>query len=276
MVVSSANAKFQRASISSGPIYQNESQTLVSQCEFFIVVLHFVLPFISTTVLPADPEAVVEAEVVELWSRQIKPNQALCVHEGAVLVLLGPDVMDKLGVCVTGLVTVELEGSLSRQPKKKAGVWQCLDVVDDLKAAELEVLSWQPPKNPGLWQDVETGNVADAAVEVRLADGAGEAVAEDVVVGSLHPNQPGVLQVDVVDVLDEDELVVVVLVVVSSRQPHQPGVSQVVVRVLVEVEELEEVVVLSDPLLSKYFQLKQSTHSLSGVHFGTSSYFLRT
>jgi hypothetical protein len=47
----------------------------------------------------------------------------------------------------------------------------------------------------------------------------------DVVVSSLQPNQPGVLQVDV-------EVVMVVLllavvpdvVVVSSRHPHQPGV----------------------------------------------------
>lgn len=75
-----------------------------------------------------------------------------------------------------------------------------------------------------------------------------------VVVSSLHPNQPGVLQVDV-----DEELVVVVTgadVVVSSRQPHHPGVLQVSVRVReVDVELLVVVVVVSVPLLSKNFQL---------------------
>lgn len=64
-----------------------------------------------------------------------------------------------------------------------------------------------------------------------------------VVIGSRQPNQPFVLQVDVL------ELVVVVspvvVVVVSSRHPHQPGVLQVEVRVLVLVEEVVvEVVVV--------------------------------
>lgn len=68
-----------------------------------------------------------------------------------------------------------------------------------------------------------------------------------------------------------------VVVVVSSRHPHQPGVLQVVVLVRVEEEEVVVVVVVeSEPLLSKYFQLKQSTHSSSGTHLGTSLYFLRT
>ncbi len=121
------------------------------------------------------------------------------------------------------------------------------------------------------------------AVGVAVIDGAGEAVrdvvAEVVVVGSLQPNQPGVLHVEVeVDGAVVDELVVVV--VVSSRQPHQPGVLHVDVRVrvvvFVEEEEDEEDVVESDPLLSKYFQLKQSTHSVSETHWGMVSYFERT
>jgi len=44
-----------------------------------------------------------------------------------------------------------------------------------------------------------------------------------VVVSSLHPNQPGVLQVDV-DVVVVLVLVVVEVVVVSSKHPHHPGV----------------------------------------------------
>lgn len=86
---------------------------------------------------------------------------------------------------------------------------------------------------------------------VRVVDGAGLATCVDetvVVIGSLHPNHPGVSQVVVVVVLVD--VVVVLAVVVLSRQPHHPGVSHVVVRVLVAVEELEEDVVLSVPLLS--------------------------
>jgi hypothetical protein len=89
------------------------------------------------------------------------------------------------------------------------------------------------------------------------------AVPTVVVVGSLQPNQPGVLQVVVVDtdvlvVVLEIVLVVFVDVLDSSRQPHQPGVLQVVVRVLVEKVEVLVEVFGSEPLLSKYFQLKQS------------------
>lgn len=66
----------------------------------------------------------------------------------------------------------------------------------------------------------------------------------------------------------------VVEVVVSSLHPHHPGVLQVDVRVAVVdvLRETELVVVGSDPLLSKYFQLKQSTHSVSWTHSGNSSY----
>ena len=67
-------------------------------------------------------------------------------------------------------------------------------------------------------------------------------------VGSLQPNQPGVLQVDV----DEEDVVLVevAVVVVSSRQPHHPGVLHVSVRVRVAVEDVLLLVVVSVPLLS--------------------------
>lgn len=117
------------------------------------------------------------------------------------------------------------------------------------------------------------------AVGVAVIVGTGEAMADDVielvVVGSLHPNQPGVLHVEV-DVAGEVEDELVVVVVVSSRQPHQPGVLHADVRVRVVVSVDEEDVVVSDPLLSKYFQLKQSTHSASETHCGSLSYFKRT
>ena len=119
----------------------------------------------------------------------------------------------------------------------------------------------------------------DADVGVAVIGGAGEAVGDEVadvvVVGSLHPNQPGVLHVDV-EVVEELEDKVVVAVVVLSRQPHQPGVLHVDVRVRVVVLVDDEVVVESDSLLLKYFQLKQSKHSLSATHRGTSSYFRMT
>lgn len=103
--------------------------------------------------------------------------------------------------------------------------------------------SRQPQNLPGVWQVVV--GVASTVDVVLLS----------VVVLSLHPNQPGVLQVDVeVDVVE----VVVEAGVVLSRQPHQPGVSQVDVRVRVrvvmEVEGGEDdVVVVSVPLLSYIF-----------------------
>lgn len=83
---------------------------------------------------------------------------------------------------------------------------------------------------------------------------------------SLHPNHPGVRQVDVVVVvvvvvLTSVEVVVVVTVdvgldvVLSSKQPHHPGVLHVAVLVAVEVGTLvEDELVVSVWLLSKYFQ----------------------
>ena len=134
------------------------------------------------------------------------------------------------------------------------------------------------PNQPGWLQLVECDGLAVAVAEAMVDEGAAVApLVVEVVVGSLHPNQPGVLQVEVVAV---DVLVLILVfevVVVSSRQPHQPGVLHVVVRVLVLVlEVVVELVVLSEPLLSKYFHRKQSLHSLSGTQFGTFGYFLIT
>lgn len=104
--------------------------------------------------------------------------------------------------------------------------------------------------------------------------GAGVAV----VVGSLHPNQPGVRQVVVVAVLVGEVVVVVVVVavVLSSRQPHHPGVLHVEVLVGDAVVVVVVVVVASDPLLRKNFQSSQSKHSSSATHEGTLSYFIIT
>lgn len=133
--------------------------------------------------------------------------------------------------------------------------------------------SLQPPNQPRWLHDAVVVDMG--IVEVRLTvfvmEGAGAAVGvvDVVVVWSLQPNQPGVLQVEVdVEVVELEEVVVVV---VSSRQPHQPGVLQVVVLVLVLVDEDDDEVEVSDPLLSKKFQLKQSRHSDCRSHFGTVS-----
>ena len=113
---------------------------------------------------------------------------------------------------------------------------------------------------------VGTGSVAGLVVSA-------EAVV--LIVSSLQPSQPGVLHVE----LDDVVVVVVsvpVVVVVSSRHPDQPGVLHVAVRVFV-LDVLSLLVVLiveviSLPLLSKYFQLKQSVQSSSRTHSGTASY----
>lgn len=106
------------------------------------------------------------------------------------------------------------------------------------------------------------------AVIVTVGDGPDTVV---VVVGSLQPNHPGVLHVLVVDVVGEVEPVVVV----SSKHPHQPGVLHVDVVVVCVVVLVVMVVpgdvVISEPLLRKNFHSSQSTHSFSGRHGGTES-----
>ena len=131
------------------------------------------------------------------------------------------------------------------------------------------------PNQPGVLQVVDEldvgGREEDAEVlvaevlEVVVMIGAGAGLGEVIVVvsvivvGSLQPNQPGVLQDEVVKVLVMVVVGVAEVVVDSSRQPHQPGVLQVSVRVWEEVlEGLLDVVVVSLLLLSKNFQLKQS------------------
>lgn len=141
-----------------------------------------------------------------------------------------------------------------------------------------DVLSLQPQNLPGVRHVVLVGvGAGDEIGRVVVTVGAPVwSVVVVVVVLSLQPNHPGVLQVLVVDV---DVVVsVVVVVVVSSRHPHQPGVWQVAVRVfvLVDVEDDEVVVVPSVPLLSYIFQLAQSRHSGVNLHSGTSSYFMIT
>jgi hypothetical protein len=118
--------------------------------------------------------------------------------------------------------------------------------------------------------------VVVAVTEGRVVVAVGAGVAVVVVVGSLHPNQPGVLHVVVVAVLVGEVVVVVVAVVLSSRQPHHPGVSHVDVLVYDVVVEVVVVVVTSEPLLRKNFQRSQSKHSSSATHFGTVSYFKMT
>jgi hypothetical protein len=95
-------------------------------------------------------------------------------------------------------------------------------------------------------------------------------------VSSRQENQPQVLQVDVDEELVE-VVVVVVVVVLESKQENHPGVLQVSVLVLVdEVLLYVEVVVVSEPLLSKYDQLKQSVHPSSVWHSAVSLYTSRT
>jgi len=82
--------------------------------------------------------------------------------------------------------------------------------------------------------------VVRAVVRGTVADDDGRAVPTVVVVGSLQPNQPGVLQVVVVEIDVELVLVLILVLVVfvlvddSSKHPHHPGVLQVSVRVCVE------------------------------------------
>lgn len=133
--------------------------------------------------------------------------------------------------------------------------------------------SQQPQNLPGVSQVVVGVAVVVDVVVVRCGV---VVVVTVLVVLSLHPNHPGVLQVDVEDV-DVVVVVVEIPVVVVSRQPHQPGVLQVDVRVRVRVVVVDvEVVVVSVPLLSYIFHWAQSRHSGVKEHSGTSSYFKMT
>jgi hypothetical protein len=153
---------------------------------------------------------------------------------------------------VVGLVVGGSVGSL--QPPKKPGEVQVVEEVGG-EVVTGSVGSLHPPKNPG---DV---HVVDVVVAVEVGDvgvGVGTAVKEGVArvvvdVGSLQPNQPGVLHVVVVAVVLVLVLVAVpVSVVVSSRHPHHPGVLHVSVLVRVFVDDGFDfvVVVVSELLLS--------------------------
>lgn len=113
----------------------------------------------------------------------------------------------------------------------------------EVGSVEMLVGSLQPPKKPGEKQVV---------LEVCVIVPEDLVAVVVVMVLSLQPNQPGVLQVLVLVVVVSLVVVVAVplSVVDSSRQPHHPGVLQVSVRVIVlEVELLSDVVV-SELLLS--------------------------
>jgi hypothetical protein len=127
--------------------------------------------------------------------------------------------------------------------------------------------SRQPPNQPGYWHDDVDVGEDKVVVKVGAGTGVVECDVLDVVfspLSSLQPNQPGVLHVEVDDVeVVFDVVDLEPVVVVSSRQPHHPGVLHVsvLVRVLILVEVEVEVgfdvlvVVVSVPLLSKYFQV---------------------
>lgn len=100
-----------------------------------------------------------------------------------------------------------------------------------------------------------------------------------VVMSSLQPNQPGVLQVVVDGMLVVVLCLEVVVVGSSSRHPHQPGVLQVSVRVLLNVlvcDMMVVVVIGSEPLLSKNSHGKQSVQLTYCSHFAGESYFSKT
>lgn len=126
------------------------------------------------------------------------------------------------GVSVGVEVPAVGEVLMSLQPHRMPGVLQ-VDVVLEVAEVDAEVVitSLQPHKIPGVLQ-----------LDVVLAAAEDDVV---VLVTSLHPHiTPGVLQVVVVDEEeDEDEggwlVDVVVDVVVGSLHPNHPGVSQVVV-----------------------------------------------
>lgn len=123
----------------------------------------------------------------------------------------------------------------------------------------VEVALSLQPNHPGV-------SHVDVDVDVVVAVGISGVVETIEVVLSKQPNHPGVWHVEV----DVEVVVVVVMsavvvigmpvVVVSSKQPHHPGVWHVDVLVMdVNVDvEVVAVVVISDPLLLKYFHNWQS------------------
>ena len=186
------------------------------------------------------------------------PSQLRLTHSA----FFGKDVDVLVGVTVVSRVDVG--------PSVMGGRVMVLGGVVGL--ALVSFSSQQPHHLPGVSQELVAAGVVVVKSEVMVTSSL-------VVVLSLHPNQPGVLHVDV----DVDCVVGVVVpvagpvFVVLSKQPHHPGVWQVDVRVLVRVVVgTVDVVVLSVPLLSYIFHWAQSRHSGVNEHTGTSSYFMMT
>lgn len=131
----------------------------------------------------------------------------------------------------------------------------------DARCVDVEVGSRQP-HHPGSLQlvevDIDAVCVAEAGTEVvgGVTVGANVVVVTVTLTSLLHPNQPAETQLAVVNVVVTTGTVELV-VLDSSRQPHHPGVLHVVVLVYVVVLVVvdREVVVTSEPLLSKNFQL---------------------
>lgn len=169
---------------------------------------------------------------------------------GEVLMSLQPHRMPGVLQVDVVLEVVEVDAGVvitSLQPHKIPGVLQ-LDVV--LAAAEVDVVvlvtSLQPHMTPGVLQVVVVDEEEDDEDE---GDWLVDVVVVDVVVGSLHPNHPGVSQVVVVAVVDfgvvvgglevvPGVVVVLVSVVLLSLHQNHPGVLHVDV-LLVEVEDVE-------------------------------------
>ena len=212
-------------------------------------------------------------------SAHTNPNHAFDVHLWC-FVALGVVVLEgKTGGAVIGCDIVEV-AVLSLHPQNKPGVSHFEVDVEGVVVFVVVVVvvvvvgSLHPPQNPGDWQEVV--EIDKLLVEVGVK--APLVLVVVVLVLSWHPNQPGVLHVEVEDVVVVLILLVLVpdVVVVSSRQPHQPGVWHVAVLVLVFVEVDVEDVVVSELLLSKYFHSAQSVHSGVVAHSGTVSYFFIT
>ena len=215
-------------------------------------------------------------------SKHIRPKKAGCLHFLLPALPLFVLVAVTSLVCVFVFVTVVWGGGVivwkslllldfeeclclrsgsSQQPKNRPGVLHvsasvvdvCVGVEYEDKDVVVMLDSHPPPNQPGL-QDalavVEAGTdevvvgASTVVVIVRFAD-------------SLHPNQPGCRHVVVVYVVVTTGRVDDGRLVVSSKQPHQPGVLQVdvLVKDVLEAVVVVVVVVLSDPLLSKNFQL---------------------
>lgn len=104
---------------------------------------------------------------------------------------------------------------------------------DELVGGAVLVGSLQPPNQPWCRQLELEVDVGKDEVVVMVGAGAGAGVLEGLeavvvveVISSLHPNQPGVLHVDV-ELVDVEVSEWVVVVSGSSKQPHQPGVLHV-------------------------------------------------